>query len=198
MMADIAGRPLIAHTLDAVIDTVDVVVVATRPDLVDRVEDLGVDVIVTTGGSTRTDSELAGLTALGREYDLIGIHDAARPMVRPGLVELLYETAEESGGAVPVLEPDRILFGRRSLTPVAGAVTVQTPQVFRGPELLAAYVRAANTGFEGHDTIDVIQRFGELEIVAVEGDPGNIKVTFPADLETVRSSLEGLSRTEPR
>ncbi len=197
LLADIGGRPLIAHTIEAVAAAADVTVVAARADLVARVEGLGLGVVVTAGGETRTDSELAGLTALGREYDLIGIHDGARPLVTRDLVELLYQRAEETGGAVPAVGVGTPLIDRRTTRPISGAVRVQTPQVFRGPELLAAFVRAAQTGFSGHDTVDVIQEFSDLEVAAVTGDPANIKVTYPGDLEVVRRALEGPSRSKP-
>ena len=198
LMAEIAGRPLICHTVEAVSSAVDITVVVARADLVEPMTMLGLDAVITQGGETRTDSELAGLAALGREYDLIGIHDAARPLVSPDLVERLYLRADEVGGAVPTLEPGQFLIDRRRLRPVTGLVTVQTPQVFRGAELLAAFVHAARGGFEGHDTVDVLERFGNLDIAAVEGDPDNLKVTFQADLEVVRARLEGSSRSASR
>jgi 2-C-methyl-D-erythritol 4-phosphate cytidylyltransferase len=191
LMATISGRPLIAHSIEAVSSNTDITVVATRADLVEEIKELGLGVVVTIGGQTRTDSELAGLTALGREYELIGIHDGARPLVKPDLIELLYAKALEVGGAVPTLEPAHMLIDKKSLTMVENAHTVQTPQVFQGPGLLAAYVKAAQTSFAGHDTVDVVQRFGDLEIAAVPGDASNIKVTYPEDLEAVRTALEG-------
>lgn len=198
LMAEVAGEPLISHTVASVSGSADITVVVTRPDIVEPMTRLGLDAVITQGGRTRTDSELAGLAALGKEYDLIGIHDAARPLVSPDLVERLFQRADEVGGAVPTLEPTQFLVDRRRLAPVNDLVTVQTPQVFRGPELFAAYVHAARTGFEGHDTVDVVERFGDLDIAAVAGDPGNVKVTFQADLDVVRSRLEGSSRSAPR
>jgi 2-C-methyl-D-erythritol 4-phosphate cytidylyltransferase len=76
-------------------------------------------------------------------------------------------------------------------------VVAQTPQVFRGEQLLAAYVAAAKMGYEAQDTAEIAQRFGSLTIEAVPGEPGNIKVTEPGDIELVRSGLE-TSRSEPR
>ena len=197
-MADVADRPLLAHTLDAVSQAADLVVVATREDLVDHVSSFAPGVVVVKGGHTRTDSELAGLTALGREFDLIGVHDGARPLVSPELIETLYKTAHTVGGAVPAQDVQGLVINRLDYQPVDDVVRMQTPQVFRGPELLAGYVKAAQSGFEGHDTVDVIMRFTDLEIEAVQGDPDNIKVTFPEDLEYVRKRLEGPSRSEPR
>jgi 2-C-methyl-D-erythritol 4-phosphate cytidylyltransferase len=73
----------------------------------------------------------------------------------------------------------------------------QTPQVFRGEELLAAYVSAAKIEYEAQDTAEIAQRFGKLAIQAVPGDPDNTKVTGPGDIEQVREALE-TSRNEPR
>ena len=189
LMTPIAGRPLIAHTVAAVAEFADVCVLVCRQDQSEGLIGALSDAIVVTGGPTRTQSEMAGLAALPDEMALIGIHDGARPLISPALIGLLFETAAEVGGAVPVLDPARPLVRRSNLGLVPGAVA-QTPQVFRGPALQAAYRRAAAQGFQGHDTADVVQAFSDLEIAAVNGDPGNLKVTFQSDLDTVRAALD--------
>lgn len=195
LVADIDGLPLIAYTIDAVVAHVERCVVVCRPEIVDEVESLRPDVTVTVGGATRTLSEMAGLAALGGEPDLIGIHDAARPMIDGSLIERLFAGAADVGGAVPVLEPDEMVLDRKTHTPVPDLRRAQTPQVFRGAELMAAYVKAAQAGYDGQDTVEIVQRFGETTVVAVPGDPANIKVTYPADLEDVEVTLTGRSRT---
>lgn len=198
LMTDVAGQPLIAHTIAALQDHVDVCVLVCRTDQYEDLDSLDLGVGIVVGGATRTDSEMSGLAALGGEYDLIGVHDGARPLISGELIERLFDKADEVGAAVPVLEPDTLLIDRKSLRPVQNATTIQTPQVFTGPALLAAYVRAAQTAFQGHDTVEVVHEFGDLTIAAVPGDPLNIKVTEPADLEKVAEILEGLFRNEPR
>lgn len=198
LMLDIAGQPLIAHTVSAVKDSVDMCVLVCREDQIDTLERLNLAATVVPGGVTRTDSELSGLAALGREYGQIGIHDGARPLVSRELIEKLFEVANDVGAAVPVLQTQQLLVDRRYHRPVQNASTVQTPQVFKGPDLLAAYVRAAQTAFEGADTVEVIQKFGTIDIAAVPGDPLNIKVTHPDDLELVRTHFEGSVHTEPQ
>lgn len=195
LMADIEGRPLISYTVEAVQAHVGRIVIACRPELIDTVAELHPDVTVTPGGSTRTLSEMAGLAALGEEYDLVGIHDAARPILRGILVDRLFRIAARSGGAIPVLEPEGLLIGRTGLTPAPDVRRVQTPQVFRAPDLMAAYVRAAQTGFEGLDTSDVMQEFSDVTIVGMPGDRTNLKVTYPDDLELVRERIRARSRT---
>lgn len=195
LLAEVAGRPLISHTIDAVADLVDTCVVVCRPETIDEVAGMRGDIVVVAGGSTRTSSEMAGLAALGGEKDLIGIHDAARPAVDAALVERLFTLAAEVGGAVPVVEPEKVILDRKTHRPVAALRRAQTPQVFRGPELLPAYVRAAQAGFEAHDTVEVMQRFSDVTIVALAGDPANVKVTFPEDLDLVVETIRARSRT---
>ena len=156
---------------------------------------LGLPTKLVPGGSTRTESEMSGLAAVGDGFDLIAIHDGARPLVTGDLVEALFEAAGEFGGAIPVLEPKTPTIRRDDLSVIEAAV-VQTPQVFHAAKLLAAYVKAAQEEYSGHDTADVVLRYSDVAIQAVPGDPGNIKVTFPEDLDQVREYLEGPSRNE--
>ena len=195
LMEDAAGRPLVAHTVEAVRALSDVCVLVIRPDLVERIETLSLGVQVVPGGSSRTLSEMAGLVAVGEGAELIGIHDAARPLVSEDLINHLYKEAARVGGAVPILDAANLLVDRRNLKLVERPVRVQTPQVFRGPGLMTAYVKAAEAGYDGHDTVDIVHRFGDLDIAGVPGDPENVKVTFPEDLELVRKSLGGPART---
>lgn len=194
----VSGRPLVAHTIAAVARTVDRCVLVGRSDTIDWLRSLELGVEVVSGGTTRTLSEMAGLAALGQPTALIGIHDAARPLVTPALVAAVFRAAAEVGGAVPVLPPDGFLIERSTFRPVPDVGLAQTPQVFRGPELMAGYVAAAQAGFDGRDTAEVMERFGSVPIAAVKGDPDNIKVTYPPDLEEVRRRLTAPSRSEPR
>lgn len=197
MMTPISGLPLVMHTVAAVSGNVDRCVLVCREDQIESLTAGSEDLTVVAGGLTRTGSELAGLEALEDEFDLVGIHDGARPLVSAALVERLFSAASETGGAVPVLEPPGPLLRRVGLTRVPGAMTAQTPQVFRAPPLVEAYRQARAEDYEGYDTADVVQAFGDLDIAALAGDPGNLKVTYPSDLEKIRSALE-VSRNGPR
>lgn len=198
LAADIGGRPLVAHTVSAVVPLVDRCILVGRPDSVRWLRSLQLDVEVVPGGATRTLSEMSGLAALGQPTDLIGIHDGVRPLVTRALVEALFQAASEVGGAIPLVRPKELIVDRSTLRPAVALRFAQTPQVFRGPELMAAYVGAAQTGFEGRDTAEVVERFGALEIAAVNGDPGNLKVTYPVDLEEAHRRLTAPSRNGPR
>jgi 2-C-methyl-D-erythritol 4-phosphate cytidylyltransferase len=191
----VEGRPLLQHTYESVAEHVDTVVVVTSRESRARVERMRIAAVVTTGGPTRTLSEWAGLQALERSHDLIGIHDAARPVVSPGMIESLFASALETGGAAPLIELNELIVARDGLAPVTSVRRAQTPQVFRGDELKTAFHRAVEAGFTGHDTVEVVQRYGELAVVGVAGDATNVKVTYPEDIEVVSRHLASRSRT---
>jgi 2-C-methyl-D-erythritol 4-phosphate cytidylyltransferase len=197
LMTAVSGLPLVAHTVSAVQGQVDRCILVCREDQVRALNQLQLGAALVPGGPTRTASEMAGLAAIGEAASLIGIHDGARPLVTPALIEVLFQTADRVGGAIPVVDPARPLVHKPNLSPVHGAMIAQTPQVFRGEELVAAYVSAAKIEYEAQDTAEIAQRFGKLAIQAVPGDPDNTKVTGPGDIEQVREALE-TSRNEPR
>ena len=198
LLVEMGGRPLIGHTVDAVRDAVGTCVLVCRHDLIARLESLELGVDIVPGGPTRTSSETAGVAAIGSDPDLIGIHDGARPVVGADLIESLFERAELVGGAVPVLQRSMMFLDRTTEQPLSGVVAVQTPQVFRGPELRTAYSSAARNGVTGHDTVEIMQRFSDVRIAAVPGDPENIKVTYPEDVDRVTKTLADRPRTSPR
>lgn len=185
LMSDISGRPLIAHTVLAVKSAVDFCVLVARHDQIAALEAMSLGVDIVPGGATRTESETSGLAAVPPSR-LIGIHDGARPAISRGLIDHLFEAASLHGGAVPGIPPRRALIEREGLTPVGNAVAVQTPQVFWGPELKSAYLAANRSGYTGHDTADVVRNFTNLEVAVVPGDPQNIKITYPEDLDQAR------------
>jgi 2-C-methyl-D-erythritol 4-phosphate cytidylyltransferase len=197
LMTIVAGLPLIGHTVAAVRGHVDRTILVCREDQIPALTalDLGADLVI--GGPSRTASEMAGIDAIDGPAELIGIHDGARPLVRGELIETLFEVARARGGAIPVTSPTMPLVRRDDLTPARRTVFAQTPQVFRGEALVAAYRSAREAGFEGHDTAAVAERFGDFGIEGVPGDPGNIKVTTPADMEVVSAALD-VFRSEPR
>lgn len=151
------------------------------------------EVLVVRGGETRHASEWNALQALradvdGGEIDVIAIHDGARPLASPELFSATIETARRVGGAIPVV-PMAGVVDRATLAPHRGVVGVQTPQAFRARDLLGAYTRADEDGFEGTDTAACLARYSTLQIAAVPSSPLNLKVTFAEDLATLSALL---------
>ena len=203
----IGGRSILAFSLDTLerAPTVERVVLVTRPD--DRARaasalteaGLTKPCSVVDGGSTRQDSELAGLESLAPAIDageiqLVAIHDGARPFASLHLIESLLTEARRVGGAVPAVPVEEPLYRTNDSYAVAlssGAlVRVQTPQAFAAAPLLAAYRSAARVGFSGLDTAETMEKFSKVTVGVVEGEVHNIKVTVPGDF-AVASELAG-------
>lgn len=149
-----------------------------------------VPVELVRGGATRHGSEEAALRHLAPEIragavDLVLIHDAARPLCSPRLVDDLVRTAAEHGGAVPGLLADDLaaVDADGALVPLTGQhVRVQTPQVFAAAPLLEAYLCAADAGFDGTDTAACVERFAATAVRHVDGEQRNFKITYPQDV----------------
>ncbi len=188
LLTRVAGSPLVAHTIRSVVAGVGRCVLVCRPDQMEAIGllDLGVELV--PGGKTRTESEIAGLSHLPDAYDLIGIHDAARPLVSRRLVDTLFEGAARHGGAIPVLDVPWLV-DKSSLARRTGVAAAQTPQVFESEPLRRAYAAAKSEGFEGHDTAEIVARFTDTPIVAVPGESTNLKVTYPEDLGLIEELL---------
>lgn len=157
---------------------------------------LGKLTVLRCGGATRAESVRNGLDAIANEVaeqDWVLVHDAARPCLSQALLDkLLAELAEDAVGgilAAPVADTlKREGHGRRIHETVsrAGLWGAQTPQMFRHGLLREALRRAGN---QVTDEASAVEQLG-LSPLLVESDAGNLKVTFPHDLEVARWLLE--------
>jgi len=196
---DLAGAPLLTHTLDAfeACEGVDAIVVVTGSDDTDAVASL-VDGyakvrVVVTGGKERQDSVAEGLKAVPSDADLIAVHDGARPLILPTEIDVVLAAARVSGAAVigqPVSDTiKRVDKGDVAETLDRSALwAVQTPQAFKADVIREAHAAAQRDGFVGTDDTVLVERLG-LKVALVEGSRDNIKVTHPGDLERAEDIL---------
>jgi len=187
----LAGRPVLAHTLDAFRAAgIGRVVLAIHPDDTARAAPLaGPGVRVVTGGATRRASVRAALEALADDPpERVLIHDGARPLVAPGLIAGLAAALDATPAAAPGLPVTDALWradaqGRVAGTaPRDGLFRAQTPQAFRYPEILAAH-RAFDAAAAPEPADDVeLARAAGLDVAILPGDEDNIKLTWPQDM----------------
>jgi 2-C-methyl-D-erythritol 4-phosphate cytidylyltransferase len=203
-LAMVGGVAVVGHALAAVAsaETVDLVVLVCHPDRVGEyakaVEGLGCGVapVVVPGGETRRTSVAAGLAAVPAETTVIVVHDGARPLVEPDVVDAAVRILEDSGadGVVvghPAYDTMKVVDERARVsgTPDRSTLWVaQTPQVFAADALRRAHRRAAEDGFDGTDDASLVERIGG-RVLMHEGPRWNIKVTVPEDLRVVEVLL---------
>jgi 2-C-methyl-D-erythritol 4-phosphate cytidylyltransferase len=142
---------------------------------------------VVAGGAERSDSVRAGVERVGAQPAIVLVHDAARPMVRTETIERAIAVAAQQGAAlvaVPVRDTlKRSADGSRAEATVdrSSLWAAQTPQAFEVDRLKQLLERARSEGLSATDESSLHERFlGPVPIV--EGDPGNLKITTPADL----------------
>lgn len=144
------------------------------------------------GGARRQDSVRLGLESLiPQAPPLVLIHDGARPLVSPAVIERTIEALRHSDGAIAAVRVSDTLKREGEGRRIAGTLDrtglwrAQTPQGFRFETILNAH-RAAVSGPELTDDAQVAERAG-LSVTLVEGEEGNIKITTPEDFH--RASL---------
>lgn len=193
----LAGRPVLAHTLDVFCehDGVDGVCVAIHPDdhILYEAAAAGRPKLIAPahGGAARQDSVRLGLEHLAaRAPGRVLIHDAARPFVDGATIARVIAELDRSDGAVPavpVVDTLKRNDGARVTTVSrAGLWRAQTPQGFRFAPILDAHRRMA-----GHDLTDdaaVAEECG-LGVALVEGAESNMKLTTDADFHRAEQML---------
>jgi len=212
----LAGRPLLAWVLADLEASASAgpVVVATHPTAIARVRALveGADGrpfakvhAVVAGGATRQQSVAAGLAALPPGWRFVAVHDAARPLAGPALLDrllaLLREDPDGVAGVVPGAPVTDTIREVDAAGRSKGVVDrdrlrgMQTPQVFLRTALERAHALAADEGVEATDEAALVERAGWSVLVA-PGPAENLKVTTRLDLAVAEAILAGRERPD--
>jgi 2-C-methyl-D-erythritol 4-phosphate cytidylyltransferase len=206
--APLAGRALVAHTLDALRRVprlrATLVVLAPADDAFERhvpgfVAERGW--IARVGGATRAATVASGLAELQRRGaaadDWVLVHDAARCLLQPAWVERLIDACvgDAVGGllALPLADTLKAAAGGRAAATLdrRDKWAAQTPQMFRIGELARA-LRAAGDAVT--DESSAIEAAGRQPLL-VPGELENFKVTWPQELALADRLLR--ARTAP-
>lgn len=151
---------------------------------------------VVKGGSERFNSVKNALSNVPDDA-LVLIHDGVRPLVSKQTIKRVIEKAIKEGNAVPVLsmiESVRKVSGNNSEAVDRTLLnTVQTPQGFKAEIIKKAY--QVNYDISYTDDASVVEKAG-INILTVEGNRENIKITDAFDLKLAEFYLDGL--TEPK
>lgn len=195
---EIKDKPILALTLEKfqaspLIDSITLVVPLAEIDFCKKeiVERYKLDKVerVILGGERRQDSVRLGLEASKADYDLVVIHDGVRPFIDMEGIERAIIAARDHRAVITALpakdtvkEVDQAGFvvktyNRRDVW------LVQTPQVFRFKDIIAAHERALSEGWDDvTDDASLMERLG-IPVKVIKGSEYNIKITTPHDME---------------
>jgi 2-C-methyl-D-erythritol 4-phosphate cytidylyltransferase len=165
--------------------------------------------VVRGGAVHRWETVKAALAAVPVGVTHVAVHDAARPACPVDLIDRVLDAAQRFAAVIPAVEIDSTvkrlgdevaddhadplagILGAEEKAPLravaqtvdrSGLVAVQTPQVFERALLERAYAQA---DLDSTDDAGLVERLGE-RVVVVPGDPRNIKITRPGDVEMIR------------
>lgn len=161
------------------------------------VREFSLDLVSTVvgGGATRQQSVFQGIETCNPKAAYFLIHDGARPLVAPEVVEQCIRAAMEFGAAAAGTTPkDTIKMldesGFAVSTPSREKlVAIQTPQVFEANLYRQAMARAKEEQRDYTDDCQLVEQLGH-KIKVVPGDYTNLKITVPEDLAIAEAVLQ--------
>lgn len=187
---ELKGKPILMHTIEkfkACYPDINIIIVIAK-ELKEEWKSLCLKFNFDTpcqladGGETRYHSVKNGL-AFVPDPCVVGIHDAARPLVSKQTIINAYKVAEERGNAcpaIPLTDSLRYTKGKDSTAVDRSHYSiVQTPQCFHSNLIKAAFLKEYKPEFT--DDATVLEAYGE-KINLIEGNRENIKITTAQDL----------------
>lgn len=191
----LCGKEILTHTVEkfeqsaAIRDIILVTSADALQDVWDMVQEYGWKkvVSVTEGGKERQDSVYQGLKQLGKDTEIVLIHDGVRPFVTEKIIEESIAVALEMGSCVagvPAKDTIKVCDGENIAVATPDRSTlwqIQTPQTFRKELILQAYEAARADGFLGTDDASLAEHSG-YPVKVIMGNYRNIKITTREDL----------------
>jgi 2-C-methyl-D-erythritol 4-phosphate cytidylyltransferase len=198
LFADLLGKPLIAHTIAAFENApcVNEIIIVAREDRHDDVRALAGAKTkgIVKGGEHRQDSVAAGLMGRGATEGYVAIHDAARPLVTPEIIERVFAKARETQAASAaeaindtLKRADVDLVVRESVDRHQ-LFAMQTPQIFERSLIEDAYRAVFAKNLHITDEVSAVERIGR-KVSLVLNDDFNFKVTYERDLKLAEMVL---------
>lgn len=197
---DLLGRPILWYSLAAFEQCAAVgeIIVVRRPEYATQAEQLGRAfhkvACYVDGGIERQNSVWNGLEKCSPETEIVAVHDGARPLVTPQLIEATIESARNHGtgiAATKVVDTIKEANDNRTILRTVDRTklwAVQTPQTVRCDLLRRAYAKVLEQGIIVTDEAAAVECLGE-PVKLVDTPFLNLKITTPADLAIAEALL---------
>jgi 2-C-methyl-D-erythritol 4-phosphate cytidylyltransferase len=195
----VAGKPMLLHSLQAFQQRDDVaMVVCVLPrsyagDPPPWIFQCDVErMLISVGGKERGESVQNGLEDLPGECRIVLIHDAARPLVGPAMIDRVVSEARKGHGAIaalPVVDTLKQVDGNGVIVNTverAGLWRAQTPQGFPRDMIVRAHREARAAGVSATDDAALCERM-QFPVVVVRGSERALKVTEDGDFARVEA-----------
>lgn len=193
-LRELAGEPLLVHACRRIAQapSVAMIVIAAPPAEVAAVRELVPGATVVPGGATRQQSVAAALAAVPATVDIVLVHDAARALTPPDLVESVAAAVRSGLAAVvpalPVVDTVKRVDAAECVLETVDRTplrVIQTPQGFRRETLVLAHAQAVD---EHTDDAGMVERLGH-KVHTIPGSDLALKITRPVDLLIAQALL---------
>ncbi len=195
----IAGKPMLLHSLQTFQQRADVaMVVCVLPpsyagDPPPWIFQCDVErMLISVGGKDRSGSVQNGLEDLPDECRIVLIHDAARPLIAPPVIDRVVDEVRKGHGAIaalPVVDTLKEVDASGRIVKTVERENLwraQTPQGFPRDMIARAHKEARAAGISATDDAALCERL-DLPVMVVRGSERAMKVTEDADFARVEA-----------
>ena len=186
-MLPINGKPVLERSIEAFlkIPQVGQIVVVTGEDIFKKISKHYKNLTHALAGETRLQSVINGVNALNPKFELVAVHDGARPLVSPKDIKAGLATAAKNKAAVlavPVKDTIKKVSGGKITETLDRSVlyAAQTPQCYRA-EILKKALNKYGDLKDATDESQLVEKLG-VKVAVVVSDYKNIKITTPEDI----------------
>ena len=200
LLLKIAGRPILAWTIDAIksVNSVEWIGIIGQPcdedQIMSIVKTCSLKAHWINGGSSRQESVQLGLAGLPSDAEYVLIHDGARCLVEPEVFDQCAELVKQ-GVSVIAAAPVNDTIKKVSVdgfildTPNRSELwAAQTPQAFSVVKLKEGHQKAIKNDWIVTDDASLFEKLG-WPVKILESSFSNIKVTTPFDLVIANALL---------
>lgn len=197
LLLTIDGKTVLQRSVEAFlcVSDIDEVIITARQQDVEEFANIIDNERVTfvIGGDTRQQSVANAIDTI-EDAQLVAIHDGARPLVTPRVIEDTLRAATEYGAAATgIMVKDTIKViddeGFVVNTPARSTLfAVQTPQIFDFALYKDALELAKHHNKDFTDDCQLIEYYNK-PVKMVMGDYSNIKITTPEDIPLAENIL---------
>ncbi len=200
---DIDGVPVVAWTALAFeeADCIHEIIIVAKADELELYSNFASAYNITkplrvvSGGKTRQESAKCGIDAVDDKAEFVAIHDAARCLITPDMIDRVCHAAYLRGAAtlaLPAVDTIKVADKNKFIESTPDRRTLwqaQTPQVFNANAYRGAAYLARRDGFEATDDNMLLEEV-KYPVKLIEGSRENIKITEPCDLLYAKAVLQ--------
>ncbi len=191
----LGDKPVLMHTISAFHGIADKIIVVLNEQMIPfwvaqcQEYDFNIEHELVTGGKTRFESVQRGLMYIQDTYNnlvnretAIAVHDAVRPLTARDLIQTSFLLCHEGKSNILGIQSTNSI--RIGMSESSKAVDrdkiwiIQTPQTFPADVLIEAFSQNEQPHFT--DEASVVEHLG-YNIHILEGNPKNLKITYPED-----------------